>query len=161
MQFGYWEDSALAIGVIIFRLVAAGAFGAVLGFEREVQNRNAGLKTHIFISVAAATFTIITIEIYAKVSSASGANADPIRIIEAVTAGVAFIAAGAIIQNNDKVRGLTTGAGLWLAGAIGVATGAGQLGLALVATIIGLITLTIIRWIERWQFPKDKKSSKN
>jgi putative Mg2+ transporter-C (MgtC) family protein len=74
---------------------------------------------------------------------------DPTRIIEAVTAGVAFLAAGTIIRGERSVRGLTTGAGMWLAGAIGVASGSGLLILAGIATLIAVIVITLLRIIER------------
>lgn len=111
---------------IALRLVAASALGGVIGLEREVKDRPAGLRTHMLTSLAAAVFTVITFELFHKFSSSgTSASIDPIRIIEAVTAGVAFLAAGTIIQSGGAVKGLTTGAGMWLAGAIGVACGAG------------------------------------
>lgn len=131
------------------RLSVAALLGAIIGIEREVGGRQAGLKTHMLISVAAATFTLITFEIFAVAKDDPGANADPIRIIEAVTAGVAFLAAGTIIRTKDRVRGLTTGAGMWAAGAVGVSAGAGYLILAGLATFVTFIILTVIRWIER------------
>ena len=155
IESGYWQSPALGLDVIGLRIIVAALLGAVLGIEREARDRDAGLKTHMLTAIAAATFTIITLELYLHVRSSEGANADPIRVIEAVTAGVAFIAAGAIIRNEDKVRGLTTGAGMWLAGAIGVASGAGQLVLAAMAAGTGFIVLTIIRWIEKRTFSGD------
>ncbi|MFP4538779.1 MAG: MgtC/SapB family protein [Dichotomicrobium sp.] len=141
--------------VSLLRLFVAAALGAVIGIEREVGGRQAGLKTHMLIAVAAATFTLITFEIFASARGNPGANVDPIRIIEAVTAGVAFLAAGAIIRTRDRVRGLTTGAGMWAAGAVGVSAGAGYLVLAALATFVTFIILTLIRWIE-WQYLKSE-----
>ena len=77
------------------------------------------------------------------------APADPIRVIEAVTAGVAFLAAGAIIQARGQVKGLTTGAAMWLAGAVGVACGAGYYSIALMATALALGILTVLVYLER------------
>jgi len=139
------------------RLSAAALLGAIIGIEREVGGRQAGLKTHMLISVAAATFTLITFEIFAVAKNDPGANADPIRIIEAVTAGVAFLAAGTIIRTQDRVRGLTTGAGMWAAGAVGVSAGAGYLILAGLATFVTFVILTVIRWIER-QYLKARRA---
>ena len=113
------------------RLLAAVLVGAAVGFDRELRNKPAGLRTHILVSLAAALFTLITFELHhTVVSNNPDTTADPIRIIEAVTAGVAFLAAGAIIQSRGNVRGLTTGANMWLAGALGVACGAGDYTLA-------------------------------
>ena len=117
------------------------ALGAVIGYERERLARPAGLRTHMLTALAAALFTIITIEIHAGVLRERGSSTDPIRIIEAVTAGVAFLAAGAIFRSQGDVKGLTTGAGMWLAGAIGVACGAGYGMLAAMATVLAAFIL--------------------
>lgn len=145
----WWAGTATPPMAALLRLVLAAVLGAVIGIEREVGGRQAGLKTHMLISVAAATFTLITFEIFAEASSKPGANVDPLRIIQAVTAGVAFLAAGTIIRTADRVRGLTTGAGMWAAGAVGVSAGAGYLVLAAMATGVTFIILTVINWIER------------
>lgn len=120
------------------RLVLAALLAGLLGWDREEKARPAGLRTYMLVALAAAVFTLITFEIYESIdtSSTGEVNADPIRIIEAVTAGVAFLAAGAIIQGRHSVRGLTTGAGMWMAGAIGVASGTGNYVLALMAALL-------------------------
>jgi putative Mg2+ transporter-C (MgtC) family protein len=135
---------------IALRLILAVLFGGVLGLERELRDRPAGLRTHMMTALAAALFTIITFEIFHTVRTLEDrASVDPIRIIEAVTAGVAFLAAGAIIQNRGRVQGLTTGAGMWLAGALGVACGVGYYTLALMATVLAFAILTILGKLER------------
>lgn len=103
-------------------------------------------RTHMLVSLAAAAFTAITFAIH---HSTPGSGSDPIRIVEAVTAGVAFLAAGAIIQSGRRVIGVTTGASLWLTGAVGVAAGTGQFGIAVMSTIFALVILTAIGWLER------------
>jgi putative Mg2+ transporter-C (MgtC) family protein len=134
---------------ITLRLALAVIFGAVIGFEREVNDHAAGLRTHMLTSLAAALFTVLTFELFHEVQESGGqSNADPIRVVEAVTAGVAFLAAGAIISNRGRVRGLTTGAGMWLAGAIGLACGAGRYLIALIAVILSLIILAVMKRIE-------------
>jgi putative Mg2+ transporter-C (MgtC) family protein len=138
--------------LIALRMVLALAFGAAIGFEREVKDRPAGLRTHMMTSLAAAVFAIITIEIFEATKARSAGNAvpaDPIRIVEAVTAGVAFLAAGAIIQSRGRVKGLTTGAGMWLAGAIGVACGLGYYSVALMGTILALVILQGVAHLEQ------------
>lgn len=132
------------------RLLAAVVVGAVVGFDRELRNKPAGLRTHILISLAAALFTLITFELHhTVVGNNERATADPIRIIEAVTAGVAFLAAGAIIQSRGAVRGLTTGANMWLAGALGVACGTGDYTLAAFGTVFALIVLVVLGRLEQ------------
>lgn len=130
---------------IAARLILAALFAAMLGIDREIKERSAGLRTHMLVAVAAAVFTVITSEIYSR-SSGSG---DPIRIIEAVTAGVAFLAGGAIIQGREHVSGLTTGAGLWLAGSIGVACGAGLYSVALMGTALAMFIMTVLSFFKQ------------
>jgi putative Mg2+ transporter-C (MgtC) family protein len=103
--------------------VVAMLFGAIVGIDREVTARPAGLRTHMLVALAAAAFTIITFELSEVFDTrmGDGLKGDPIRIIEAVTAGVAFLAAGSIIQRRGSVEGVTTAAELWLAGALGLA----------------------------------------
>ena len=128
--------------IIAIRLGLAAFFGALIGFEREAKNVPAGLRTHILVAVAACLFTLLTFEIHHFVDalSAGATNTDPIRAVEAVTAGIAFLGAGAIFQQRGNVHGLTTGAGMWLAGAAGVAAALGYyligLGVALLAVIV-------------------------
>jgi len=139
--------------VIAARLLLATLFGAVIGFEREWRNRPAGLRTHILVCAAAAVYAILTIEIvYAPMFTAPDmrdlVKVDPIRIVEAVTAGVAFLAAGVVIFTRGEVHGLTTGAGMWLAGAIGVAAGLGFWQVALFATALTLVVLSLLHAVE-------------
>lgn len=111
---------------IALRLAVAALFASAIGFERELREEPAGLRTHMLTALAAAMFTVLTFEIFhATRSLDDGPNVDPLRLIEAVTTGVSFLAAGTIINARGRVHGLTTGAGIWLAGAIGVACGAG------------------------------------
>lgn len=130
---------------VAFRLVMAVALAALLGWDREEKDRPAGLQTYMFVALAAAVFTVLTFEIYATVrQTEAGGSTDPLRIIEAVTAGVAFLAAGTIIQGRNSVRGLTTGAGMWMAGALGVAVGAGHYLLAIFAAVLSFIILRFV-----------------
>jgi putative Mg2+ transporter-C (MgtC) family protein len=146
-EFGH--PTYTAFSVIVARLLLAALFGAAIGFEREWRNRPAGLRTHILVCVAAAIYALLTIEIvHAPMFVREGAQFDPIRIVEAVTAGVAFLAAGIVIFTKGEVHGLTTGAGMWLAGAIGVAAGLGLWQVALFATVLALIVLGLLHALE-------------
>jgi putative Mg2+ transporter-C (MgtC) family protein len=131
--------------LIAVRLLVAAMLGALIGLEREFKKHPAGLRTHMLVSTAAAAFTTMTFEIYHEMVDLNAdtiARLDPIRVIEAVTAGVAFLAAGAIIRSGADIKGLTTGAGLWMAGAIGVAAGSGFFSVAVLATGL-VLTITI------------------
>lgn len=142
---------AISPGIAVVRLIFAALLGAVIGFERELHARTAGLRTHMLISMSACLFTLIAYEIVATDTGPGGLqqNTDPLRLIEAVTAGVAFLAAGSIITSRGKVAGLTTGAGMWMAGAIGLACGSGRMPLAILATILALIVLWLLRRLSR------------
>lgn len=143
------DNTSLSELVIILRLILALGLGAVIGFEREWRDRPAGLRTHMLTALAACVFAILTLEIHAGVIRENAStNADPIRIIEAVTAGVAFLAAGAIFFSKGDVHGLTTGAGMWLAGAVGVACGLGFYVVGVVATLLAAFVLAAMRRLE-------------
>lgn len=134
----------------LVRLLVATLLGGVIGFEREAKDRPAGLRTHMLTALAAALFTVLTVELHADFNRQDpDTSADPLRIVEAVTAGVAFLAAGAIIQSRGKVHGLTTGAGMWLSGAVGVACGSGHYVLAVIPTVLATIVLALLRPLEK------------
>lgn len=150
-EFGH--STYTSFPVIVARLLLATLFGAAIGFEREWRNRPAGLRTHILVCVAAATFAILTIEIihapmFNDPTLGEDVKVDPIRIVEAVTAGVAFLAAGVVIFTKGQVHGLTTGAGMWLAGAIGVACGLGFWQVALFSSVLALMVLGLLHTFE-------------
>jgi putative Mg2+ transporter-C (MgtC) family protein len=139
---------------ILLRLTIALVLGGAVGFDRERKNRPAGLRTHMLIALAAALVAVTTIEL-STAAHASGGSADTIRAIEAVTAGVAFLAAGTIFQARGNVIGLTTGAGMWLSGTIGVACGFGHFITALFATILALIVLAGLQKLSEHINPVD------
>ena len=133
------------------RLAMALILGGIIGFEREWRNKAAGLRTHMLVSIAACLFIVVGLELSA-LEFGGGEDVkriDPLRLIEATTAGVAFLAAGLIFTSGGKVKNVTTGASLWLAGAIGLACGAGQMPLAAIATAIVVLVLAVLGWIER------------
>lgn len=135
--------------VIAFRLMLAVVLGGAIGFERESQNRPAGLRTHILTCVAAAMIAVLTIEITQfPVFKDESVKMDPIRLVEAVTAGVAFLAAGLIMISRGEVHGLTTGAGMWLAAGVGLACGLGLWQIAVFGTALTLAVLYIVRKLE-------------
>ncbi len=139
----------IAPGEALLRLVVALVLCGLVGFERELVGRAAGLRTHMLVGLAAALLTIMAFEMFAWVRSLEERpTADPLRLLEAITAGVAFLAAGSIFRERNRVRGLTTGAGLWMAGAIGIAAGQGLIGLAALATALAVIVIAVLRRLE-------------
>ena len=131
--------------IIAIRLVIAATLGGIIGFEREADRGSAGLRTHILIALAACLFTSLAFEIYAIALEGGAQNPDPIRAVEATTAGIAFLGAGAIFQQRGNVRGLTTGAGMWLAGAVGVACAVGYYFIALGVALFAVVILAALR----------------
>jgi len=144
-------STEIGAGVILLRLALACLFGAILGIDREIRDRPAGLRTFIMVSLAACLFTIIAIELSLALDGSEDETSirpDPLRIIEAITAGVAFLAAGSIIRHGKRLEGLTTGAGMWLAGAIGLACGAGFEAIAALVTLLALVILVGLKKLE-------------
>lgn len=134
--------------VFAVRLLLAALFGGMIGFEREASNYgSAGLRTHILIATAACLFTLLAFEIYELALAGGSNNPDPIRAVEATTAGIAFLGAGAIFQSRGNVRGLTTGAGMWLAGAVGVATALGYYLIAFGVALFAVIVLAALKYL--------------
>lgn len=132
--------------IAALRLVAAMLLGGMIGLEREIHDKAAGLRTHMLIAVAACLFSLIALELIALPTEAPNEQrTDILRLIEAVTAGVAFLAAGSIIVSGGHVKGLTTGAGMWMAGAVGLACGTGHAGLAVMATVLALMVLWLFK----------------
>jgi putative Mg2+ transporter-C (MgtC) family protein len=128
--------------IIAIRLGLACVLGGLIGLEREMGRHDAGLRTHILVALASCVFTLVAWELYQHIRAIEQpATGDPIRIIEAVTAGAGFLAAGIIFKSGAKVHGLTTGAGVWTAAAIGVACGAGAYAIAGITTGIVLAVL--------------------
>lgn len=145
-----FPPSRIGYPVIFARFVGAIILGAVIGFERESKNRPAGLKTHIMVALAAAVFAVVALEsIYIRGLSDENVQVDPLRVIEAVTAGVAFLAAGTIVLSRGEIHGITTGTSLWLAGAAGVSLGFGQWIIGFGAVLAGIAILYCLGFIER------------
>ena len=128
----------------IINLIIAFLLGGVIGWVREKEGKIAGLRTHILVALGAALFMVISAEMMGK----SGI-ADPGRIAAGVATGIGFIGAGCIVQGGGGVRGITTAASIWVTAAVGMAAGSGSYATALTATVITLITLQLLRELER------------
>jgi putative Mg2+ transporter-C (MgtC) family protein len=133
---------------MVFRLVAALALGAIVGIDREVRNRPAGLRTHALASLGAALFTMASIEMAVEARNSGHGPVDASRIVSTVVQGIGFLAAGVIFAHKAKIRGLTTAAGLWVTAALGVLCGMGMYFLAVAATIATAVVLAGIKTIE-------------
>ncbi|WP_233712982.1 MgtC/SapB family protein [Amaricoccus solimangrovi] len=131
--------------IVVLRLVGASIFCGLIGLEREVKSHAAGLRTNMLIGLGAAVFTIAAqymVEHFS--SSGDSVRMDPIRLIEAATAGVAFLAAGTIVLSQGRVKNVTTGALMWVSAAIGLSVGLGLWILALATTVLALIISAVL-----------------
>jgi len=132
---------------VLIRLAVAAVLGAAVGFERELREREAGLRTHLLVCLGSALFTIISAYGFHDFLTGSGqlVRTDPTRIAAQIVTGIGFLGAGAIIRQGVSVRGLTTAATLWVAAAIGMATGAGYYSGAVIGAALTLIALGPLR----------------
>ena len=129
------------------RLGLAALLGGAIGVERELRDREAGIRTHLLVSLGSALFTIISAFGFHELLSSGGAvvRADPTRIAAQIVTGIGFLGAGAIIREGVSVRGLKTAATLWVVAAIGMACGAGWYGAALITTFFTIVALGPLR----------------
>ena len=140
---------------ILLRVISAICLGFIIGFEREITNKYAGLRTHILVCLGACVFTIISIYGFPELVNADIPNYNPTgirdtaRVAAQVVTGIGFIGAGTVLRNGPTVFGLTTAATLFMAASIGMACGAGMYGLAIAASIISVAVLTLIRIFEK------------
>jgi putative Mg2+ transporter-C (MgtC) family protein len=133
---------------MIIGLCLAALLGAILGFERERHGRPAGLRTHLLVSLGAASFMTLS-PLVAEMGK--GVPADPGRIAAQVVSGIGFLGAGAIVKEGVNIRGLTTAACLWIAAAIGMTAGAGFYLEAILICGLAMVSLEIFPYIESWQ----------
>ena len=141
------------------RLALAAVLGGAIGFERELREREAGLRTHLLVALGSALFTIVSAYgFHAFLSSgASVVRADPTRIAAQIVTGIGFLGAGAILRQGVNVRGLTTAASLWVTAAIGVAVGLGAWWAAAIATVTTVGALYGLKQIERGVFRRIRR----
>jgi len=137
-------------GELLVRILLGTLLGAVIGFERDLHGRPAGLRTHSIVALASATFMVISTRFtfFQEYLPGQLVETDPSRIAASVVSGIGFLGAGAILRTGITIRGLTTAAGLWLVAAIGMAAGGGMYVVAVFVTVVGLAALTLLRRFE-------------
>lgn len=142
--FESWDRVAALVPAFLVRCGAAAVCGAMIGLERELKDKPAGFRTNILICLGSAIYMA------AGLLVAGGSLAsDPARIAAQVVTGIGFLGAGCIIQQQDRVKGLTTAATIWVVASIGIVAGAGYPILAFIAAAIVLLTLAVLGAIER------------
>ncbi len=127
-------------------LLLAALLGGLIGLERTLRRKPAGLRTHILVSVGAALIMMVSIHMSAAFP---GSNVDASRIGSNVVAGLGFLGAGTIIRFGNSIHGLTTAASVWATGGIGLAVGCGYYGGAIQTTLVILIVLELLNLVER------------
>ena len=120
------------------RLVVAAALGGLIGAEREIHGHPAGIRTHMLVALGSGLFTVLSIHGFGQ---GPGSGIDPTRIAAQIVTGIGFLGAGAILKDGVVIRGLTTAASLWATAAVGLAVGAGEYVIAIVAAAVILVSL--------------------
>ncbi len=141
---------------VVIRLVVAVCLGMLIGLERLLVHKEAGMKTHGLVSMGSAIFVIISEMILMKYGNVGGF--DPTRIASQIIVGIGFLGAGSIILQGNRLLGLTTASGLWVTAGIGMAAGFGFFNLAIISTLLTLFILIVVYFLEE---PLRKQREKN
>ena len=144
-----WEELTAGLpdrrqlAVVVIRVIMAILLGAIVGLQRERAGKPAGLRTHILVSLGTA---VVVLACSAATMSLDGLS----RVIQGIVTGIGFVGAGSILKLSEEreIKGLTTAAGLWLTGAVGIAAGLGEIGVAIIGTILTVIVLSLVGVIE-------------
>ncbi len=129
--------------MIFVRLLVAAALGAVVGIERDLRRKPAGIRTQMFICMGSALFTIASGEIARLVGDTSGT-----RIASNIVQGIGFLGAGAILRDRGNISGLTSASTIWVMAAVGMAVGGGLYKIAVFVVVLSLFGLVIVGWVE-------------
>jgi len=130
---------------VVVRLLVAAVLGGLIGLERELAQKPAGLRTHMLVALGSALFVLIPLQAGMEMEDLS-------RVVQGLLAGVGFLCAGAILKgvHNDHVQGLTTSASLWMTAAIGMGAGLGREATAALSTLLALSILSLEGPLQRW-----------
>jgi len=148
----------LGTWAMVGRLLAAAGLGAAVGFEREIRDREAGVRTHLLVALGSALFTIISAYGFHEflTSGSAAVRADPGRIAAQIVTGIGFLGAGVILRGSSglQVYHLVTASSLWVTTGIGVLSGMGAYLFAVIATVLVLLVLSIGLRLDRWLYGK-------
>lgn len=150
-------DSARLSLELAGRILLSGVLAGLLGLEREIRNKDAGLRTYTLVGLGSALVMVVSKHGFGD-AALTGRLADPARVAAQVVSGVGFLGGGLIFVKRNVVRGLTTAAGLWLCSGIGLAAGAGMTWMAVLATCAGLLTMYGLDMVER-RLPRSKRGT--
>lgn len=138
-----WLQQVVVVNGAITRLLTASALGGLIGLEREYKRRSAGVRTNLLICLGAAFFTLLSAVLAGDASPNKG------QVASNIVQGIGFLGAGLIIHNRSRISGLTSAASVWVVASIGMACGAGLLAAAAIATVIVVIALELVGFLER------------
>lgn len=144
------------------RMLLAALCGGIIGFERESKSKNAGIRTHALIALGAALVMIVSKYGFFDLLKITHANwaVDPSRIAAQVVSGIGFLGAGTIINRHDQViNGLTTAAGIWVTGAIGLAYGSGLYSIGIISTVCVLVAEVVGKYVDKFAMHQGKSFS--
>lgn len=128
--------------ITAIRLIVAVVLGAVIGYERELRGKDAGLRTHMLVALGACIFILVPVTAGMEAPEVS-------RVMQGIISGIGFLGAGAILKHRQDVKGLTTAASIWVAAAVGVAAGYGREATAVASTLIALFVLAVVARLEK------------
>lgn len=133
----------------IIRLILSAVLAALIGYDREKQNKAAGIRTNVIVSVISCVIMILSVEVAKTAGQKYGLEGDPARLAAQVVSGIGFLGAGTIIKQEDKVEGLTTAASLWGVAGLGLAVGYGLYDISVAAAVIIFISLRIAPTVKK------------
>ncbi|GIO42830.1 transporter [Paenibacillus apis] len=155
---GVWHITYLDMTI---RILIALLLGGIIGFEREVNNHAAGFRTHILVCVGSATIMLLSIYGFGEFAGESNVRMDPARLAAQVITGIGFLGAGAIIRTGSFVSGLTTAASIWVVAGIGLCVGAGFYYVAVLVTLLVLVSLFVFQKWEKYILRKYRRHEMN
>ncbi len=141
---------------ILIRILVSIILGSLIGFEREITNKSAGLRTQIMVCLGSCIFTILSIYGFSTAVTLYPLG-DPARVAAQIITGIGFIGAGTVLRQGLTVTGLTTASTLWIVAAIGMACGCGKISIAVISTVLAVAILVLIRIFEVKIMPKNLK----
>ncbi|UWZ84236.1 MgtC/SapB family protein [Occallatibacter riparius] len=140
-NFDWLQQQVIANGAI-GRLLLACVLGAMVGLDREVHRKAAGVRTNLLICMGSALFTLLSAVL-------AGENGPKGQVASNIVQGIGFLGAGVILHNRSRISGLTSAASIWVVASIGMAAGAGLYATAAVGTVIAIVSLEIVGILER------------
>ena len=141
---------------ILIRIIFSIVLGSIIGLERELTNKSAGLRTQIMVCLGSCLFTILSIYGFSTAVTLYPLG-DPSRVAAQIITGIGFIGAGTVLRQGLTVTGLTTASTLWIVAAIGMACGCGKISIAVVSTVLAVAILVLIRIFEMKIMPRNLK----